>query len=146
MPQHYEGSFEVTAPPGQVFRFLTDPRKVLSAIPDIESIEVNDPTSFTLKARVGISFIRGSITMKFTLLDSREPSYAKLVGKGSGINSTVDMETSFTIEEKGDGSLVRWSVDVKLGGLLAGMGSHLIEPIASKYITQIITGIKEKLS
>lgn len=61
---HYEGSFEVPASKEKVFSFLTDPKKVTTIFPDVENVKVIDENNFTLKAKVGISFIRGTLDVK----------------------------------------------------------------------------------
>ena len=75
---HYEGSFEVSSSKEKVFSFLTDPKKVTTIFPDVENVKVIDENNFTLKAKVGISFIRGTLDVKLTLAEKKEPTYAKL--------------------------------------------------------------------
>jgi carbon monoxide dehydrogenase subunit G len=146
MPLHYEGSFEVPASKEKVFEFLSDPKKVGTIIPDLESIEVIDENNFNVKAKVGISFIKGSMSLKFSVVEKRPPTYAKLKGKGTGLGSSVDLETSFTLEDRqGGGTLVRWAADANIGGLIAGIGSRLLDSAAEKYIGQVIAGLQEKL-
>jgi Uncharacterized conserved protein len=43
-------------------------------------------------------------------------------------------------------TLIKWSADVQLGGLIASVGSRLIDSTAKKYIEKLVEGIKGKLS
>lgn len=146
MPLHYEGSFEVPAPKERVYGFLTDPRQVSGIIPDLEGLEPVDENNFRVKAKVGISFIKGSMSFMFTFLERRPPSYAKLKGRGTGLGSSVDLEMAFTLEDRqGGGTLIRWSADANVGGLIAGVGSRLLDSAAERYIKQVTNGLQEKL-
>jgi carbon monoxide dehydrogenase subunit G len=146
MPLHYEGDFEVPASKEKVFDFLTDPKRVGTLIPDVESIEVIDENNFNVKAKVGISFIKGTISFRLKVVEKEPPTYAKLVGKGTGLSSYVDVETSFSLEDKqGRGTVVKWAVDANIGGLIAGVGSRLLGSTAEKVIKQVIAGLQEKL-
>jgi carbon monoxide dehydrogenase subunit G len=48
--------------------------------------------------------------------------------------------------QKGSGTVVKWGADAKIGGLMASVGSRLIDAAAQKYVAEIIGSLKEKLS
>jgi Uncharacterized conserved protein len=56
------------------------------------------------------------------------------------------MNLSFDLEEKENGTLIKWFADVQIGGLLASVGSRLIDNAAQRYIQNVVDGIKSKLS
>jgi carbon monoxide dehydrogenase subunit G len=143
---HYEGSFEVAASPEKAYAFLVDPRQLLSVIPDVESSDVVDDSNFSARAKVGMSFIKGSVALKFTFVEKKPNSYAKLSAKGSGAGSSMDILMTFNVNEtQSGGSQVLWSTDAKVGGLMASVGSRLIDSAAEKYITRVIDSLKQKL-
>ena len=47
------------------------------------------------------------------------------------MSSTVDLENAFTLEEKKGGTLVKWTADAKVGGLMASVGSRLMDAALS---------------
>jgi len=145
---HYDGSFEVPASKQKVYDFATDPTKITSIFPDVQDVKVIDRTNFTLKAKVGISFIKGMMDVKMNIVEEDPPRYVKMKAKGNGLSSSVELENSFTIEDGagGNGSLVKWSADAKIAGLMASVGSRLIDAAAQKYVAEIIGSLKEKLS
>ncbi len=144
---HYEGSFEVSASKEKVFSFLTDPKKVTTIFPDVENVKIIDENNFTLKAKVGISFIRGTLDVKLTLAEKKEPTYAKLKARGTGISSSVDLESAFNLEDaKGGGTLVKWASDARVSGLIASVGSRLMDTASEKYVKQIVGSMQKKLS
>ena len=144
---HYEGTFEVSASKEKVFSFLIDPKKVTTIFPDVENVKIIDENNFTMKAKVGISFIKGTLDVKLSLAEKKEPTFAKLKARGTGISSSVDLESSFSLEDaKGGGTLVRWAADAKVSGLMASVGSRLMDTASEKYVKQIVGSMRKKLS
>jgi len=144
---HYEGSFEVAAAKEKVYDFVTDPQRVTTIFPDVQSVKVVDASNFTLKAKVGMSFIRGVMDVKLALLECTRPTHTKLKARGTGLNSSVDLESSFTLEDTaGGGTRVTWAADAKISGMMASVGSRLIDSAADKYVKQIIGSLEKKLA
>ena len=46
-----------------------------------------------------MSFIKGVMDVKLNLVENRRPTFTKLKARGTGLNSSVDLESSFTLEE-----------------------------------------------
>jgi carbon monoxide dehydrogenase subunit G len=145
---HYDGSFEVPADNQKVYEFVTDPQKVTSIFPDVQDVKVIDANNFTLKAKVGISFVRGMMDVKMAIVERDPPKSVKMHAKGNGMSSSVELDNTFTIEQSpsGKGSLVKWAADAKVAGLMASVGSRLMDAAAQKYVAEIIGSLKEKLS
>src|SRR5579862_4132793 len=102
---HYDGSFEVPADPQKVYEFVTDPQKVTSIFPDVQDVKVIDENNFTLKAKVGISFIRGMMDVKMNIVERKPPTFARMKAKGNGISSSVELDNTFNMEDAGSGTL-----------------------------------------
>jgi uncharacterized protein len=145
---HYDGSFEVPVSKEKVYDFVMDPAKITTIFPDVHDLKVIDDSNFTLKAKVGISFIRGMMDVKMTIAERAPPSFARMKAKGNGLSSSVELDNTFTIEDSpsGSGTLVKWAADAKIAGLMASVGSRLIDAAAQKYVAEIIGSLKEKLS
>ena len=139
-----EGNFTVQAAREKAYEFLVDPEQVGNHLPDVEELDVEDQENFTVKAKVGVSYIKGSMVMKLQILDKEPPVSAKVVGKGSGMASVVDMTTHFNLEEVGAGETkINWSGEVAVGGKLASFGGGgLLERIAKKNLEKFVAGIK----
>ena len=122
------GSFEVPGNRDQVYAFLTDPGKVVAALPDVQSSKVEEDR-FTVDAKVGVGPMRGVMSVHLNIVE-REPSQrAVYKGQGKGLGSTVDMMAAFTLRDAGTGTTVDWDGDAKIGGRLsswpAACSSHL---------------------
>jgi carbon monoxide dehydrogenase subunit G len=144
---HYQGSFEVSASPEKVYAFVTDPKKITTIFPDASDIRVVDENNFSAKVKVGMSFIRGTLDVKMNMVEKKPGEFAKLKARGTGMSSSVDLESSFTLEGgKAGGTVISWVADAKISGMMASVGSRLMDSAAEKYVTQIVTALKKKLS
>ena len=145
---HYDGSFEVPVPKQKVYDFVMDPAKITSIFPDVQDVKVIDEKKFTLKSKVGISFIKGMMDVKMNIAERNPPTFARMKAKGNGLSSSVELDNTFTMEDApgGSGTVVKWAADAKIAGLMASVGSRLIDAAAQKYVAEIIGSLKEKLS
>jgi len=143
---HLQGSFESRAPRSVVWGFLLNPQDIAPCFPDLQSLDVLSPDSFKAKVKVGVSVVRGSMDFEFKVTDKVPTSSAKLMGTGRGVGSTVDIQTKFNIEDAGSGTKVSWAADVNVGGIMAGLGSKLLDSTSSKMVEQVIENLKSKLN
>jgi carbon monoxide dehydrogenase subunit G len=140
---HLEGQFRVRAAQETVYDFLTDPARVSQHMPDVKEVEVEDRDHFTVKARVGISHIKGTMVMKLTITDRQPPTSTRVIGKGTGLASVVDMVTGFTLQSENGETVVNWTGDVTVSGSLASFGPQgLLDRMARKNVETFIEGIR----
>lgn len=144
---HYDGTFEVSASKEVCYAFATDPEKITTIFPDVEQVKILDSENFELKTKIGISFIKGTMQVKGTIAEKVSPKFVKLKAKASGLDSSIELESGFAMEdnEKG-GTMIRWTADAIIGGLIARVGSRLMDSAAQKYISGIVESLKQKLS
>jgi carbon monoxide dehydrogenase subunit G len=88
--------------------------------------------------------VKGTMGFDFQIADRIPPSSAKLIGKGRGVGSTVDLQTTFTLQESGAGT-VGWVADVNIGGIMAGLGTKLLDSTSRKMVEQVLGNIQDKL-
>ena len=55
----WKGNSASRLPENEVYAFLTDPHSVSRHMPDVKDVQIEDGDHFTVKARVGISHIKG---------------------------------------------------------------------------------------
>jgi uncharacterized protein len=139
-----EGRFTANGTRDEVYEFLTDPRRVSRHMPDVQDVEIEDSDHFTVKARVGVSHIKGTMVMKLTITNRQPPVSTTVIGKGSGLASVVDMVTSFTLEPSGSGeTIVNWQGEMTISGKLAAFGPQgLLDRMARKNVETFIEGIR----
>ena len=144
---HYDGSFEVSSSRDVVYAFVIDPAKIATILPDVQDVRIIDVDNFSLKAKLGISLVKGLMDVKCTISEKTPSTFLKLKATAIGLSSVVELESGFTLEDaQGGGTVVRWVADAKIAGLLARVGSRLIDSATEKYVAQMIDALKRKLS
>jgi carbon monoxide dehydrogenase subunit G len=143
---HLEGSFETPASRKIAYDFLLNPNDIAPCLPDLQSVEVLSPDSFRAKVKVGVGLVRGNMDFEFRVVDKVPPMSAKLVGTGRGVGSSVEIQTGFTLEELRSGCKVGWIADVTMGGIIAGLGSRMLDSTSTKMVEQVVENFKNKLN
>src|SRR5438445_425578 len=93
----FGGEFEVKWKPEEVYDFLTDPKKFAPLFPDFQGMSEQDPTHFTVKVKVGISYIKGVAEVKMELTEADRPNRAQYKGSGSVAGGNVSLTSASTL-------------------------------------------------
>lgn len=141
---HFEGTFEVKAEPERLFSVMLDPTQLSACMPGLQRLEVKSPDEFSVVVKAGVSFIKGDFTIKFRVAERREPTHAKLTGRGNGMGSALDIEASMDIAPNPGGSSMKWSADAKVAGKIASLGQRLLEGQAEKIIREMFDCVRRK--
>jgi carbon monoxide dehydrogenase subunit G len=166
----FSGEFEVKKRPEEVYEFLTDPNRFAPLLPDFQGVSVEDATHFTVKVKVGISYIKGTAHVKLELSESDHPRRAQYKGQGSVAGGNVTMVAGFDLSPIADGSAegavegaaqgpvegtpivtvlgtkVNWQGEAQLFGRLTSVAGGLIEPLGKKSIQKLIDGLQAALA
>src|SRR2546427_8970946 len=125
-----------------VFDVMTDPKQISKCMPDLQKLDVKSKEEFTVVVKAGVSFIKGDFTLNFRLVESEPPAHAKLVARGSGIGSVVDLETIIDLSDSGDGgTLMKWQAEGKGGGRNASVRQRRLSSQATKETNQLFESL-----
>jgi hypothetical protein len=141
---NFEGTFEVKAPRDKVWDFVIDPNKIGKCLPDLKSLQVEADNKFTAVARVGIGFMKGDFKFQLAIVEQNPPSHARLKGTGSGVGSSVNMDTSIDLVDIDAGTKLMYKADVQIGGTLASVGQRVIGGTIEKTIGEVFTCVKRQ--
>lgn len=142
----FGGEFTVKKRKEEVYDFLTDPNKFAPLLPDYQGVAVQDPTHFTVKVNVGISYIRGTAEVKMHLAEAERPSRAKYEGQGSVAGGGATMVAGFDLSEADGSTKVAWAGEAQIFGRLTSVAGGLLEPLAKKNVQKMIDSLQSALS
>ena len=142
----FSGAFEVKRKPEEVYAFLTDPNRFAPLLPDFQGVSVQDPKHFTVKVKVGISYIKGTADVKLELTEADQPRRAQYKGQGSVAGGNVTMVAGFDLSPMAEGTKVNWQGEAQLFGRLTSVAGGLIEPLGKKSIQKLIDGLQAALA
>ncbi|MEM1952029.1 MAG: carbon monoxide dehydrogenase subunit G [Candidatus Caldarchaeum sp.] len=137
--------FVVAADRAAVFKFVTDPDSFIKLIPDLQKYEKVDDRNFKVVFKIGLGMIKGTLNMAFKLEEVKEPEFVKVVGRGSGLQSTADLVLNLSLNQADGGTEVSWDADIVVGGLVASVGSRLLESTTKTKVREIVEGLKREL-
>jgi carbon monoxide dehydrogenase subunit G len=140
-----EGTKSFAAPRAVVWRVLNDPAQMAKTMPNVESFDVEDDRHW--RANVAVPLGLGSLKMSinFDKTEVREPEFAKLKAKGTGVGALLSMETQFELAESGGGTDMRWHADVQIAGPVGAMGQRVIQPIVNQQVKQVLAALERQV-
>lgn len=142
----FGGEFEVKRSPEEVYDFLTNPQKFGPLLPDFQGMSVQDPTHFTVKVNVGVSYIKGAAEVKMTLAEADRPRRAKYTGQGSVPGGGANIVAGFDLAGVNGGTKVTWVGEAQVLGRLTSIAGGLLEPLGKKNVQKLIDALQAALT
>ncbi len=138
---HGERRFD--APPGAVYRALTDPDEMAAAFSAIERIDAEDG-EWTVIARPPFP---GAFRLRFSVrLDElRESEHARLAAWGKSLGGRISVDSTFDLEPDGSGTTMRWQAEVDAAGIFSGLGSQALGPVATQQAERALERLEKGL-
>jgi len=123
----------VSAPRERVFAALVDPAILQTCIPGCESLAETGPDTYEATLKIGVAGLKGTYKGKASIRDKRPPDALTLGFEGKGGPGFVRGSAAIALSADGDASTrVACEADVQVGGLIAAVGSRLVEATAKK--------------
>jgi carbon monoxide dehydrogenase subunit G len=124
----------VPAPRERVFAALVDPAILQRSIPGCESLTATGPDVYEATLKIGVAGLKGAYTGKASIHDRRPPESLTLAFEGKGGPGFVRGSAAITLSADGERGATRVAceADVQVGGLIAAVGSRLVEAAAKK--------------
>ena len=125
----------VAADRGRVFAALVDPAILQRCIPGCESLTATGDDAYAATLKVGVAGMKGTYTGKAAITDKQPPDSMTLSFDGKGGPGFVRGSAALAFiadGPDGKGTRVACDADVQVGGLIAAVGSRLVEAAARK--------------
>jgi uncharacterized protein len=116
----------------RVFAALIDPDILQRVIPGCESLTPTGPDAYAATLKIGVAGLKGSYGGTAAIVDKRPPDTLRLTFDGKGGPGFVRGSAAITLAAEGSGTRVTSEADVQVGGLIAAVGSRLVEATARK--------------
>jgi hypothetical protein len=144
-----EETFQLRAPPGRVWAYLTDPRQVVTCLPGAELTSVEDERTFLGKVKVKVGPVVAAYSGKVTITERDEGAgVVRLVGEGresAGAGSARMTMTSTIVARPDGGTEVRVTADLDIVGRLAQFGRGMIESVNRQMFRQFTECVRATL-
>lgn len=126
------GSHIIPLAPDKVYAALTDPAILQRAIPGCERLERTGADEYTAHLKIGLAAIKGKYAGKVRLTDQQPPGHFTLHLEGKGTPGFVKGASRVELTAQGSGTLLTYHAEVQVGGLIAAVGSRVVEAASRK--------------
>lgn len=138
-----KGEFEVKSARHTVSSFISDIDRVTSIIPEVQSAEKLNETSSKLVVKAGKSAIKGKFNLLLELKQITEGEDIDIYARGSGTTGSLDLKANYKLVDLGSSTLVKWTVNLNIGGMIATMGARVINSTAENYISVLTDSFRK---
>jgi carbon monoxide dehydrogenase subunit G len=142
------GEHHISADRQTVWDALNDPEILKACLPGCEELEKTSETDMTAKITTKIGPVKATFTGAVTLSDLDPPNGYTLKGEGQGGAAgfaSGSAKVSLSDGENG-GTILQYTVEARVGGKLAQIGSRLIDSVSKKLAAQFFDTFVEKLT
>lgn len=141
------GEIRIDAPREQVYAALNDPEILRKSIPGCEEIEQLSETELIATVVTRIGPIKARFKGEMTLSELNPPISYTISGRGKGGSAGFAKGgAKIVLEEDGEATVMRYQVQIDVGGRLAQLGGRLIEGTAKKLSDDFFTRFKEEVA
>jgi len=118
--------------PEKVFAALIDPAILQKCIEGCEKMEKTGEDTYDANIKIGVAGIKGSYVGKIRIEEKKPPESITLQAEGKGGPGWVKGTARIQISPEGEGSELQCESEGQVGGLIAQVGSRLVEAVGKK--------------
>ena len=142
----FAANYSVTATPEKTFAMITDPVILQRCIAGCEKMERTGEDSYNAHLKVGIAGLKGSYVGKVQLTDKQPPEAYTLQIEGKGAPGFLRGSARIQLKEKDGGTEVRCEAEAQVGGMIAAVGSRLVQAVGKKMMDDFFKQFAEEIS
>jgi uncharacterized protein len=139
-------SHSFAATPAQVFSAVLDPAVLQRCIEGCEKMEKTGEDSYTVHLKVGIAGMKGSYVGGVQITEKRPPDALTLAIDGKGAPGFLKATARMHLAPAGDRTQLSGEAEATVGGLIAAIGSRLIEAAAKKMMGEFFAKLEAEIS
>jgi carbon monoxide dehydrogenase subunit G len=136
----------IPADRARVFAALTDPAILQRAIPGCESLTATGPDAYEATLKIGVAGLKGAYKGTAAIRDKKPSESLTLAFEGKGGPGFVRGTAAITLADEGGSTRLDSTADVQVGGLIAAVGSRLIEAASRKLADDFFKQLSEQLA
>jgi uncharacterized protein len=136
----------IPAPRERVFAALVDPEVLRRCIPGCESLAAIGPDAYEATLKIGVAGLKGSYSGKAAIRDMQPPEALTLSFEGKGGPGFVRGSAAIALAADAGATRVTSDADVQVGGLIAAVGSRLVEAAAKKLADDFFKQLSRELA
>lgn len=140
-----EGVYTLPAPRQEVWELLNDPQVLARATPGIKQLDPQGNDTYNATIEVGVGPVKGAYIGKVSIADKAPPERMTLRIEGGGRPGTIKATGELRLEEQDGKTVVAYSGDAQVTGLIASVGHRLIGGVAKQMVGEFFKALEKEL-
>lgn len=128
------GEHHSPASPERVWDYMLDPTVLKASLPGCERLDEIGPDEYSATMTIGIGPIKGKYEGSVKIADKNEPNDFRMLIEGKGAQGQVSGDGHISFSPQDGGTLIKWTGDAQVRGMLARIGARVIQPAAKSIV------------
>jgi carbon monoxide dehydrogenase subunit G len=142
----FSGTETVAVPIEKVWAYLVDVNKVVACAPGFRNLEILEPEHWKALVTVGVGPIKATFAMDMTRPVLQKPDLMVVMVRGKAPGSAMELEGRMNLTAiDAEQTSMNWVARVAVSGLLARIGTGLLNTLAEGLTRQFFTCLKAHL-
>lgn len=141
-----DGTYTLPAPRQKVWALLNDPRVLARATPGVKQLDPAGTDVYKATIEVGVGPVKGTYAGQVSIADKVPPERMRLVIEGAGRPGTLRATGELQLTDQGDSTLITYSGDAQITGLIASVGHRLIGGVAKQMAGEFFKALEREIS
>lgn len=141
-----DGTCKISAPRDVVYKQLMNPEVLSRSLPGCEKLTPNPDGSFSAQLKIGIAMMRGSYQGRVEIQDAVAPERFRMLIEGKGSGGFMKGEGTLTLTEDDGGTLITYTGEAQVGGLIASVGQRMILGAAKQNVSQFFQEFAKQIA
>jgi hypothetical protein len=132
------------ASPERVWQFMLDPEVLKASLPGCERLDPTGEDEYSATMVIGIGMIKGRYEGTVKITDKHEPNDFRMLVTGKGPQGEMTGDGLIEFIPEGTGTRIKWAGDANVRGVLARIGSRVIQPAAKTIVGQFFKRMEDR--
>lgn len=141
-----EGTYTLPAPRQRVWDMLNDPAVLARTAPGVKHLEPIGDDRYKAIIEVGVGPVRGTYDGQVSITDKQAPERMRLNVEGGGRPGTIKATGELRLEEQDGKTVVAYSGDAQVTGVIASVGHRLIGGVAKQMTAEFFKALEKELA
>ena len=140
-----EGTYTFAAAREKVWALLNDPGVLARVTPGVKTLDPQGGDTYKATIELGVGPVKGTYDGKVSITDKTPPERMTLRVEGGGRPGTIRATGELRLEEQDGRTVVSYTGDAQITGLIASVGHRLIGGVARQMAGEFFKGVEKEL-
>lgn len=140
-----EGTYTLSAPRQRVWDLLNDPKVLARATPGVKQLDPLGSDTFKATIELGVGPVKGTYAGQVSIANKTAPERMTLKVEAGGKPGTIKAVGELRLEEQDGKTLVAYSGDAQITGLIASVGHRLVGGVARQMVGEFFKALEREL-